>query len=118
MKNKVNILGTEYEILKQSAKDNEMFEKLDCSGYCDWTSRRIHIRDYLIDTETFGYSDCEIHMNKTLRHEIVHIFLYESGLWANSTERTCGWAMNEEMVDWIAIQAPKIFKVYNELEIL
>ena len=35
---------------------------------------------------------------KVIRHELVHAFLFESGLSVNS------WADNEEIVDWIAIQ--------------
>ena len=53
-------------------------------------------------------------MKTTLRHEIVHAFLGESGLSANSNE-TDAWARNEEMVDWIAIQGPKIWKAWKEV---
>ena len=52
-----------------------------------------------------------------LRHEIVHAYLYESGLRENS-EKQYAWADNEEMVDWFAIQGPKIFKTYKELGVL
>lgn len=52
----------------------------------------------------------------TLRHEIIHAFLFESGLWVNSNSVEC-WAMNEEMIDWIAIQYPKISKVFKKLDI-
>ena len=45
----------------------------------------------------------ELQEKKNLRHEIVHAFLFESGLAENSE-----WAYNEEMVDWIAKQGPKI----------
>ena len=52
-----------------------------------------------------------------LRHEIIHAFMYESGLWCNSYG-VSSWAENEEMTDWFAIQSPKIFKVYKQLKIL
>ena len=52
-----------------------------------------------------------------LRHEIIHAFLFESGLECNSL-KTYNWAENEEMVDWFAIQSPKIFILYKELNIL
>jgi hypothetical protein len=52
-----------------------------------------------------------------MRHEILHAFLYESGLRENSN-KVYAWAENEEMVDWIAIQFPKIEKIYKELNIL
>ena len=54
--------------------------------------------------------------NKVIRHEILHAFLYESGLRENSNQ-TGAWAENEEMVDWFAIQFPKILKVYKKLGI-
>ena len=41
----------------------------------------------------------------------------ESGLDSNSNSAD-SWATNEEMVDWFAIQSPKIFKVFNELKLM
>lgn len=42
----------------------------------------------------------------------------ESGLSDSSNQYGGAWAKNEEMVDWFAIQSPKIFKVYSELGII
>lgn len=42
------------------------------------------------------------------------LFLFESGLDANSNGIEA-WASNEEMVDWIAIQMPKIVNAYEEI---
>ena len=54
-----------------------------------------------------------------LRHELIHAFLYESGLnFSSHTIEDCGWACDEELVDWIAIQFPKIYKIYKKLNIL
>ena len=50
----------------------------------------------------------EIQEKKNIRHEIVHAFLFESGLAENSE-----WAQNEEMVDWFACQAPKIYAAFR-----
>ena len=41
-------------------------------------------------------------MAKVLRHEIVHAFLIESGMFQAS------WGGNEDIVDWIALQIPKM----------
>ena len=41
----------------------------------------------------------------------------QGGLTSSSNGVDC-WAKNEEMVDWFAIQSPKIFKVYSELGLL
>ena len=35
----VKILGTEYRIIEEEFKDEE------CDGYCDYTSKEIHIRN-------------------------------------------------------------------------
>ena len=53
-------------------------------------------------------------MKQTLRHEIVHAFLCESGLADSAMQSQRGWAKNEEMVDWIAFQGPKIYKAWEE----
>ena len=53
------------------------------------------------------------YQHKVIRHEIVHAFLYESGLDVNSLSGGA-WAKNEEMVDWMAIQIPKILKAFQE----
>ena len=55
---------------------------------------------------------------KTLRHELIHAFLAESGLSANALSNYTSWAENEEMVDWIAIQFPKILEVFKEVDCL
>lgn len=52
-----------------------------------------------------------------LAFEIIHAFLYESGLDVNSLSGGA-WAKNEEMVDWMAIQMPKIYQAYQEAEAL
>ena len=50
---------------------------------------------------------------QVIRHEIIHAFVFESGL------DTCSdWAKNEEMVDWIAIQFPKLLKAFKEADCL
>ena len=58
----------------------------------------------------------EAYKNKIARHEVLHAFLYESGL-SNNSLSADGWAENEEMVDWFAIQFYKIANVYKKLEI-
>ena len=54
---------------------------------------------------------------KELRHEIIHAFLSESGLQSNF-EHSQQFGHEETIVDWFAIQFPKIFKVFQELDIM
>lgn len=45
-------------------------------------------------------------------------FCLNPGLDASSIATYGAWAINEEMVDWFAIQSPKIFAAYQNLGIL
>lgn len=87
-------------------------------GYCEEISKKIIIAD-MSEKKYFELDEMEqeVYRKETLRHEIVHAFLNESGL-SDCTGSSEHWAKNEEMVDWYAIQSPKIFKVFQELNIL
>lgn len=50
---------------------------------------------------------------QTLRHEIVHAFFSESGLSDSGLSYEGAWCKNEELVDWIAWQGPKIQKAWE-----
>ena len=109
---KIDILGSSWIILVE--KDNPEFE--DCDGYIDYSTRTIHIECMQNNKEL--QEDLIAVEKKTVRHEIIHAFLYESGLDANSCECSdTGWAHNEEMIDWIALQFYKIQTVYKELKV-
>ena len=94
----VNILGTEYKVIR------EPFADKDIDGYCDYTSREIRIRDDNVNE----VGDFDELMRKQLRHEIIHAFLAESGLQANY----------ETLVDWFAIQFPKMIKAFESVNAL
>lgn len=111
---KINILGTEYRI--EFRKEDEDAALKECNGYCDVTVKLIVVLSK--PNKECECKDFSFLRKKTLRHEIVHAFLAESGLFNNTYNVDTGWAMNEEMVDWFAIQSPKIFKVYSELGLL
>ena len=65
-------------------------------------------RDQFI--EEIEIEDVAKYRKQVIRHELIHAFLCESGLHEN-----CKWH-NEEMVDWLAIQAPKLQKIFKETE--
>ena len=101
---KVDILGTTYKIKRKNLKDS------DVDGWCDNTSKTIIIRkDNYNNAGNFEYL-----MKKQLRHEIIHAFLSESGLDCNF-EHLKQFGHEETMIDWIAIQFPKIYEVYKEV---
>lgn len=105
---KVNILGTEYTIKEATIEEDYKLE--EANGYCDVTTKEIVVEK--IKEDKFTVKDTKAFTDKVLRHEIIHAFLYESGL-HTSTENQ--WSINEEMIDWIAIQLPKIIDVLINL---
>lgn len=116
---KINVLGTEYKIETHKVSEDKYLEENSLAGYCGEESKLIVVAD-MSEEKYFDLSEEEqkSYRKKTLRHEIVHAYLNESGLSDSSNRYDGAWAKNEEMVDWFAIQSPKIFKVYKELGIL
>lgn len=108
----VNILGTEYKIIFD-VPDEEMPE--DADGCMDQSIQTIKIAEFESDRNTI--QDMDSYRKKVLRHEIVHAFLYESGMWNNSGSTNC-WEMDETITDWIAIQSPKLFQAFKEADCL
>lgn len=104
----VNVLGVEYTI-KQSDKVKDL-QLESCDGYCDHTTKTIVIdtfQNYQGQPDALGnLNDYE---KKVIRHELIHAFLFESGLGG------CSWAKDEEIVDWIAFQFSKLKKIFEEL---
>ena len=116
MNQTVNILGTEYLIRHINYEDESHFEKEEFVGWCSTVRKEIVIGRLSTFPNFRGedHSVLEDLEKRTLRHEIVHGFLIESGLDVNSLECCEGWAVNEEMVDWFAFQGQKIYKAWEE----
>ena len=101
--NKATILGTEYNII---VDDSIILNNVD--GLCKSYDKEIIIRsankmlssDDSIETK-------ETRFKEVLRHEIIHAFLDESGL--------DDYSNNEQLVQWLASQFPKMQKVFTEL---
>jgi len=114
----VNILGAEYEILFKLLDEDDVLKDYD--GYCDSPNKTLVVKKYTEEEQKKDNmtDNIEQYNKKVLRHEIIHAFFYESGLSGNSMQYDGAWAMNEEMVDWIAIQFPKILKAFQEANCL
>lgn len=110
----VSILGTVYKIFKRSKEQDSKLE--ECDGYCDYSTKNIVVITKR-EKDKMDLDNLKVIDNRILRHEIIHAFVYESGLWCNSFG-VSSWAQNEEMTDWIALQFPKIYEVFKKLNIL
>lgn len=109
---KVNILGTEYEIVIDAPV--EMLPP-DSDGAMDHSIKRIAVAKFVPNERNI--KDLDLYRKKVLRHEIIHAFFYESGTWNNSGTAEA-WGMDETTTDWIAIQFPKMLKAFEEADCL
>lgn len=105
---KINVLGSEYRVI--ICHDGEEKRLADCDGFCDETTREIFVENYeSFNGDLHSKQNLAAQIQKNIRHELIHAFLFESGLAENSP-----WAQDEELVDWIAIQGPKLCKAWKE----
>lgn len=97
---KINVLGADYTVvLISDAEDKRLSEK------------EIRVDNYEAHKDDpHNKADLDKQIKKNIRHELTHAFLFESGIAGNSP-----WAQNEELVDWIAIQGPKLWKAWQEV---
>lgn len=103
----LNILGVEYECVEVDRDNDPRMD--DCDGYCDGYTKKIVIADRpaLFD-KTDPPEALEAYRKQTLRHEMAHAFLYESGL--------RDYAVDETLVDWIAWQLPRMVDTMQQIE--
>ena len=105
----VNVLGTEYRIFLDVPESEDEVLK-SCAGYCDKTSYRIAV----VARDADGnLDDDSAYRKQILRHEIIHAFLFESGLGGDSVWYVKGQEHPEQTVDWLARQFPKILKAFQ-----
>jgi hypothetical protein len=115
----VSILGTLYKIITKKYDEEESFKRRHIDAFCDGCGKEI----VLCDMSTYegweheNLDDLAAYRKGKLKHEIVHAFLFESGL-AQHSGNTDAWALNEEMVDWIALQGTKIYAAWQETGVL
>ena len=107
---KINVLGTDYAIKVIDPEQDEKL-KFQMDGYTD-TSIKVCVIDNMHEKSIKSKENLYEYRKSVIRHELIHAFLFESGLDAAS------WAPNEEMVDWIALQFPKMLKAFKEADAL
>ncbi len=104
----VNVLGGIYKIIVGDRNHDSTLDRAD--GYCDYTNKTCVIDS--MPQSTGQLADMDSYKKQVIRHEIVHAFLFESGLGTSS------WGGNEEIVDWIAFQFPKLLEAFKEADAL
>ena len=109
---KINILGSEWTIEYRSPAEDDFLSKTS-DGYTDPSVRLIAIVNEVKDNELQDFIG---YRKQILRHEIIHAFMFESGLGHNVEHKPYG--QEETMIDWIAMQFPKIYRAFVEADAL
>lgn len=96
---KINILGAEYDYKEPLAKDDEgMIENSYLQGESRYYKKEIVVK------KTIEPENYKKHIQ---RHEIIHAFFHESGLEEKSQD--------EDLINWISMQFPKMLEVFNKI---
>lgn len=106
---KVNVLGTEYTIKSGvKAEDDAHFSSSEADGYIDYQTKEIIIKEMPEESHELT-NDIASYERLVIRHELAHAFLYESGL--------TDYAVDERLVEWMAIQLPKMAKIIKKIDV-
>lgn len=111
----ISILGTGYSV--RIANEEECHRLKDFDGFCDTSTKEIYVTDYSRRSDELASVRCgniRAVIERVLLHEIIHAFLFESGMDANSNPSPESWGTNEEMVDWFALQFFKIAAAFKD----
>jgi len=101
----VKVLGTVYNLQEVPKTDDTVLENND--GYCDTSVKKVVV-DEMKEKKPGMKESLLYYQQQVKRHEIIHAFLFESGL-----DTCCSWVC-EEMVDWLSIQFPKMKSAFEE----
>lgn len=108
----VNVLGTDYSVIFASEQEEPRLSTRD--GFCDNSAKEIYVDDMSNAAKSpDSKKNLAEYRNQVVRHELTHAMLSESGL-----QNESDWARNEEIVDWIAIQGPKLIKLWESAKCL
>jgi hypothetical protein len=109
----VSILGTEYILHICPSSKDKRFEELNCAGFCDESTHELFVSNLTDPKEKVSVSDSMYCIRVAIRHEMVHAFLYESGLGSDWEHKEFGH--EETTVDWIARKLPAMYEAYLKI---
>lgn len=102
----INILGTEYELLFLSEEECSKLTAMGADGLAELYSKKLIVNKDIICDDPRVIDNINEYIKKVARHEMIHAYFHESGL-----DDYCN---DEVLVDWLAIQLPKIFESVNK----
>lgn len=109
----IDVLGTTYKVYEIERDDEAVMDARGCDGYCDHSTKEIMLRGSFKDPDPKAVANLGYVWDNMIRHEIVHAFLYESGM-TGYDSFDGSFYKNEIIVDWFAVQSPKLFKAFKQ----
>lgn len=103
---KQSILGTEYEIVSQTANENPKL--IDADGIAELYEHKLIIDPTTGDPKN-TWNNIDEYFKKVIRHEMIHAIFHESGL-----EK---YQQDETLVDFLAHQYSKFEQLLNDKNI-
>ena len=103
---KVSILGQKYIIRKLTDSEYPKLGKLEANGLAELYSKELIINSEMNPKSGQEYANFDDFEKKVIRHEIIHAFFHEAGL--------MDYCSDETLVDWLALQMPKIKKAMKD----
>lgn len=107
---KINILGQEYTVEFRTPEQNPKLELMGADGLAELHDNRIVIDSKMNPKTGKEYDNFEQYEKKVVRHEIMHAFFHEAGL--------RDYCNDEILVEWLALQIPKICKVMQAHDLI
>jgi len=102
----VSILGQNYKVLVLTEDHYPKLKSANASGLAELYSKQLILNKDNMAEDAETYDNLQGYSEKVLRHEVVHAYFHESGL--------TGYCQDEVLVDWLAVQLPKIVKSVSE----
>ena len=99
----IKILDTAYTVIERCRMDDPKLYEHD--GYTDCSTKEIILRT--LEAEPDTVANLEKYASEVLRHEIIHAYLYESGMVEYSGDET--------LVSWLEIMFPKMNNTFSEV---
>ena len=109
----LNILGSKWKLKVVPRECDPLLNDYD--GFTDRSIRTIFVYDGENDCmDADALKDYQEYLKVVKRHEIIHAFMYESGLaqcWEHQR-----YGHEESQIDWMALQFPKMLEVFKKAE--
>lgn len=113
-KKEFSVLGSTWTLIFESTVNKERY--VAHNGWADTSVKECHV-GIRPKSRTLMNDPDEFYRN-IARHEVIHAYLFESGLVPSAVSNSKKWSVNETMIEWMAKQMPKIMKTFKELELI